>query len=194
MRSRTRIPIRTRPYLNKLDLRRQAELEAFEAEISNARAEEPLPDGTLDFTHYKAVHHHLFQDVYHWAGQIRTVRMSKGGSPFCFPENIEGQANQLFGDLRTADYLRNLDAQAFASRAAHFLCELNAIHAFREGNGRSQLTFLVLLADHAGHPLKIERLDPTQMLAAMIAGFDGDEQPLANQIHDLSKETGIASP
>ena len=32
------------------------------------------------------------------------------------------------------------------------------------------------------------------MLAAMIAGFDGDEQPLANQIHDLSKETGIASP
>ena len=180
--------------VNKLDLRRQAELEAFEAEISNARAEEPLPDGTLDFTHYKAFHHHLFQDVYHWAGQIRTVRMSKGGSPFCFPENIEGQANQLFGDLRTADYLRNLDAQAFASRAAHFLCELNAIHAFREGNGRSQLTFLVLLADHAGHPLKIERLDPTQMLAAMIAGFDGDEQPLANQIHDLSKETGIASP
>ena len=52
---------------NKLDLRRQAELEAFEAEISNARAEEPLPNGTLDFTHYKAVHHHLFQDVYHWA-------------------------------------------------------------------------------------------------------------------------------
>jgi cell filamentation protein len=113
--------------------------------------------------------------------------MSKGGSPFCFPENIEGQANKLFDDLRTADYLRNLDAQAFASKAAHFLSELNAIHAFREGNGRSQLTFLVLLADHAGHPLKIERLDPTQMLAAIIASFDGDEQPLANLIHDLSK-------
>lgn len=117
----------------------------------------------------------------------------KAAVRFVFPRTSKDR-HQLFGDLRTADYLRNLDAQAFASRAAHFLCELNAIHAFREGNGRSQLTFLVLLADHAGHPLKIERLDPTQMLAAMIAGFDGDEQPLANQIHDLSKETGIASP
>lgn len=75
--------------VNKLDLESQAELEAFEAEISSARAEEPLPDGLLDFFHYRAVHHHLFQDVYQWAGQVRTVRISKGGNPFCFPENIE---------------------------------------------------------------------------------------------------------
>jgi cell filamentation protein len=75
--------------VNKLDLREQTELDAFEVEISSARAEEPLPHGTLDFIHYKAVHHHLFQDVYQWAGQVRTVRISKGGNPFCFPENIE---------------------------------------------------------------------------------------------------------
>src|SRR3954464_7374188 len=56
--------------VNKLDLRDQAELDAFEAEISSARAAEPLPDGSLDFVHYKAVHHHLFQDVYEWAGQV----------------------------------------------------------------------------------------------------------------------------
>src|SRR5262249_9548196 len=82
--------------VNKLGLRGQPELDAFEAEISNARAEEPLPEGELDFTHYRAVHHHLFQDVYEWAGQIRTVRLFKGGNPFCFPENIEGQATRLF--------------------------------------------------------------------------------------------------
>jgi cell filamentation protein len=72
--------------VNKLDLRDQAELDAFEAEISSARAEEPLPEGVLDFAHYKAVHYHLFQDVYNWAGRVRTVRISKGGNPFCFPE------------------------------------------------------------------------------------------------------------
>src|ERR1700716_309780 len=72
--------------VNKLDLREQAELEAFEAEISSARADESLPEGNLDFAHYKAVHHHLFQDVYEWAGNARTVRMFKGGNPFCFPE------------------------------------------------------------------------------------------------------------
>jgi cell filamentation protein len=47
--------------VNKLDLPAQAELDAFESEISSARAEEPLPEG--DFTHYRAVHRHLFQDV-----------------------------------------------------------------------------------------------------------------------------------
>lgn len=119
------------------------------------------------------------------AGQIRTVRISKGGNPFCFPENIEGQASKLFGDLQSADHLRNLDAQAFADKAAHFLAELNAIHAFREGNGRSQLTFFALLADYAGYPLKIEKLNPEEMLAAMIASFDGDERRLANVIRGL---------
>ena len=171
--------------VNTLDLRDQAELDAFEAEISNARAEEPLPDGALDFIHYKAIHHHLFQDVYSWAGQIRTVRISKGGNPFCFPENIERQANKLFDDLRTANFLQNLDSRTFSDRAAHFLTELNVIHAFREGNGRSQLTFFALLADYAGYPLKIDKLDPEEMLTAMIASFDGDERRLTDIIHDL---------
>ncbi|MGQ0686862.1 Fic/DOC family protein [Bradyrhizobium sp.] len=171
--------------VNKLGLRGQAELDAFEAEISSARAEEPLPEGVLDFVHYKSIHHHLFQDVYEWAGQVRTVRLFKGGNPFCFPENIEGQATRLFDQLRAADYLRNMDASSFSREAAHFLAELNAIHAFREGNGRSQLTFLALVSSRAGHPLDLERLDPDSMLAAMIASFNGEEDPLAEVIKDL---------
>jgi cell filamentation protein len=171
--------------INKLDLREQAELDAFEAEISNARADEPLPEGNLDFTHYKAVHHHLFQDVYEWAGMARTVRMSKGGNSFCFPENIETQTTKLFGELQADDFLQGLDGPAFADRAAHFLAELNAIHAFREGNGRSQLTFFILLADYAGHLIDLDKLDPHKMLDAMIASFDGHEAKLANVIKDL---------
>jgi cell filamentation protein len=172
---------------NKLDLRSQVELDAFEAEISSARADEPLPDGTLDFAHYRAIHHHLFQDVYEWAGQPRTVRISKGGNPFCFPENIESQANRIFDDLRAADYFRNLDPPEFSDKAAHFLAELNAIHAFREGDGRAQLSFFVLLADQAGYPLDLEMLDPAQMLIAMIASFDGHESELSEIIRKLIK-------
>jgi cell filamentation protein len=171
--------------INKLDLREQSELDAFEAEISNARADEPLPEGNLDFTHYKAVHHHLFQDVYEWAGMARTVRMSKGGNSFCFPENIETQATKLFGELQADDFLQGLDGPAFADKAAHFLAELNAIHAFREGNGRSQLTFFILLADYAGHLIDLDKLDPHKMLDAMIASFDGETAKLANVIKDL---------
>jgi cell filamentation protein len=118
----------------------------------------------LDFQHFKAIHRHLFQDVYEWAGQIRAVRISKGGNPFCFPENIEGQAARLFDNLQQTHFLRHLDARTFSTKAAHFLAELNAIHAFREGNGRTQLTFFALLADRAGHPLDLNRLLPNEML------------------------------
>jgi cell filamentation protein len=111
--------------------------------------------------------------------------MSKGGSPFCFPENIEGQATKLFDELRDALYLRNLNAAQFADQAAHFLAELNAIHAFREGNGRSQLAFLALLAHHAGHALDLDRLDPDEMMTAMIASFDGNQDKLAAVIRGL---------
>jgi cell filamentation protein len=171
--------------VNKLELREQAELDAFEAEISTARADEPLPEGNLDFTHYKAVHNHLFQDVYEWAGQVRTVRIFKGGNPFCFPENIENQAAKLFGELQADNFLQGLDGSSFADKAAHFLAELNAIHAFREGNGRSQLTFFALLADYAGHPIDLDKLDPSEMLDAMIASFDGDKVKLVNVINGL---------
>jgi cell filamentation protein len=171
--------------INKLDLRDQAELDDFEAEISSARANEPLPEGNLDFAHYCAVHRHLFQDVYEWAGTPRTVRISKQGNPFCFPEHIRAQANKLFADLKARKYLEELSANEFVEGAAHFLAELNAIHAFREGTGRAQLTFFALLADRAGHPLDFQELDPGAMLKAMIASFDGEESRLKAVIKEL---------
>jgi cell filamentation protein len=171
--------------VNKHDLRDQDELGDFEAEISNARANEPLPEGRLDFAHFCAVHHHLFQDVYEWAGTPRTVRMSKQGNPFCFPEHIVAQATKLFADLKAKKYLENLPRKEFAANAAHFLAELNAIHAFREGNGRTQLSFFSLLADRAGHPVDLEKLDSDAILKAMIASFDGDESELTAIIYEL---------
>ena len=171
--------------VNRLGLRDQAELDDFEAEITSARAAEPLPEGNLDFAHYCAVHHHLFQDVFDWAGTPRTVRISKQGSAFCFPEHIEAQAAKLFAELKAKGYLEKLPANEFAENAAHFLAELNAIHAFREGNGRTQLTFFALLADQAGQMLDLERLDPDAMLSAMIASFEGDESELATVISGL---------
>ena len=102
--------------VNKLELREQADLDAFETEISSARADEPLPEGNFDFAHYKAIHNHPFQDVYEWAGRIRSVRMFKGGNPFCFPENIDDQATRLFGDLQADRFLQGLVAQPSPTR------------------------------------------------------------------------------
>jgi cell filamentation protein len=150
------------------------------------RFDEPLPDGLLSVRHYRAVHHHLFQDVYAWAGKSRTVRISKPGSaPFCYPEYIDEQLRQTFRKLQRNRYLRNLAADDFAEQAAALLSELNAIHTFRDGNGRAQLAFMVLLADRAGHPLYLDRLHPGNFLQAMISSFLGDNAPLSRELRLL---------
>jgi cell filamentation protein len=181
---RTAIRVR-RSSKNKLGLKTQEELDAFEAEITAQRAEEPLPAGRLTYPHYRAIHRHLFQDVYDWAGKIRTVRISKGGIMFCYPESIGREMSKLFGTLTRQHKLKKTVPSEFATNAAHFLAELNAIHPFREGNGRTQLTFLTLLAEGAGHPVTLERLDPDEIMKTMIESFGGDEKPLAQLIHQL---------
>lgn len=170
---------------NRLGLRTQAELDEFETAIVSQRAEEPLPAGGLDQQHYGALHRHLYQDVYDWAGELRTVRTSKGGNMFCYPENIAPQLKKLFAELAAANHFRGLDADQFAAASAHFLAELNAIHPFREGNGRTQLVFLKLIAIAAGHTIDFTRLDAPALLAAMIASFQGNQAPLRAQTRSL---------
>jgi cell filamentation protein len=168
--------------INRLGFRDAARLEAFEAEVSAERATQPLPSGRLSYGQYRAIHRHLFQDVYAWAGKIRTVRISKGESTFCYPEHINREMRRLFSSLARERHYRGMEARSFAGKAAHLLAELNAIHPFREGNGRTQMSFLVALAERAGHPLTLEDLDPQAMLKATIASFRGNEKPLAGLI------------
>jgi len=170
---------------NRAGLRDQADFEAFEAAMVTQRLDEPLPAGRLSATHYRALHHHLFGDVYSWAGRLRTVRISKGDSMFCYPENIDAEMRRLFAWLKKRNYLRGLDRQEFANDAAHFLSELNAIHPFREGNGRTQLAFLALLGHFTGHEINYTSIVPEQFLAAMITSFSGDERALAKEIFKL---------
>lgn len=171
---------------NKANLTSPDALERFETAMTFARSEEPLPHGRLSATHYRKIHHHLFQDVYAWAGKYRTIRIAKGDSVFCYPENIPSEMSRVFSDLRDHNLFRGLTTDEFAEAAAHFLAELNAIHPFREGNGRTQLTFLTLLADVAGHPLNLDKLNPDTILQAMIESFSGDEGPLAEIVADLA--------
>jgi cell filamentation protein len=167
------------------DIRDPVALARFEAISIAARAEEPLPTGRYSKSHFLAIHRHLFQDVYRWAGKPRTIRMSKGGNTFCYPEHIDSELRRLFDWLRSENYLRNLSSEQLAARLAYFLSELNAIHAFREGNGRTQLAFAFLLSSQAGHPLDLRRLDPKAFLEAMVIGFAGHEKKLATLLMSL---------
>lgn len=178
---------------NILDIRDEAELEAFEVEMTHIRSSEPYEVDQLDVAAYCGLHRHWFQDVYDWAGKYRTVRTSKGGNSFCYPEHIDNAMKKLFGGLAEKNYFRDLPAEGFIKESALFLSELNAIHPFREGNGRIQLAFVDMLAIQAGHPLEIDHVQPEPFMNAMIASFSGDLAPLIRQLEGLLVDSGPAT-
>jgi cell filamentation protein len=170
---------------NRANVRDGRRLEAFELEMSSLRAEEPLPKGRFGPAHYRAIHRHLFGDVYTWAGRYRTVRTAKGGNVFCYPEHIMTQMDALFRRLQAPPLRGPRPAAEFVTAAASFLAELNAIHAFREGNGRAQLAFMRLVSLRAGHPLDFTKLRPRAFLSAMIASFGHQLGPLEAELKRL---------
>ena len=171
--------------INLLDLRDAALLEEVELALFLTRADEPFPAGNLDAAHYLSLHRHLFQDVYAWAGRIRTIRIGKGGNWFCYPGHIPNYLDRTFKDLGDPDTLRHLSPSEFAVRIGRFLAELNAVHPFREGNGRTQLAFAAMLADHAGLPFDTGKLEPSRVLDAMIESFAGDAGAIVALVEEL---------
>ena len=109
---------------------------------------------------------------------------------FCYPEHINSEMARVFGSLKTKNWLRGLQAEDFSREATHFLAELNAIHPFRDGNGRTQLAFVTLLAFAAGYQVNVDRIEPEQFLAAMIESFYGREQQLMQMFQQLISPIG----
>jgi cell filamentation protein, protein adenylyltransferase len=100
-------------------------------------------------------------------------------------EHIESYAGEVFGRLADERRLADLDCEMFIDRLAHYLGEVNALHPFREGNGRAQRAFFDQLADDAGYQLNWDKVDPESNVQASIAAMRGDEQPLRDLLADV---------
>lgn len=130
---------------NKAGITDQDLLDEYEGDFTAIRllelTQNPV-EGSFDLAHLCKIHQYLFQDVYDWAGEVRRVDIIKGDSRFCNVCQIQSYSNTVFSALNSAlnseKYLVNLDPKVFASRLAHYLSEINAIHPFREGDGRVQ--------------------------------------------------------
>jgi cell filamentation protein len=103
-----------------------------------ARAAEGVPTGDFDLAHLQAVHRHLFQDVYDWAGELRTVELSKGGHQFMFRQYIQNGMADIHRRVVAANRFEALSPEAFAIAAGKLMGDVNYLHPFREGNGRAQ--------------------------------------------------------
>lgn len=172
---------------NRFNITNYAELQPIEAGFVAKRAYELEVrgmKGKFDIAHLQAIHRYLFQDVFPWAGEFRLVNISKGNANFGPALHIAGALKELFERLAKEKLLAGLAVAAFVERSAFYLGEINAIHPFREGNGRTQREFLRQLALHAGHPLSWSvtgtGFTQQQMIDASIASHTrGDNTGLA---------------
>lgn len=164
------------------------ELEKAEANLSAAAIallkERPVL-GNFDLAHLIAIHKRLFGSLYPWAGELRTVEMNKGATRFASAEFLPQAAQTLLAELQAENLLDNLADKAYAERLAHYYSELNILHPFREGNGRTQRAFFTLLAARSDRDLAWERMDPAANVAASIAAYHGDESKLVKTLAAL---------
>lgn len=176
--------------INKLDIRDEEtldEAETLATYINASKLEEQPLEGAFDFAHYCAIHHFLFSDLYDWAGQVRTVNISKKGTFFCAAESIEQQASLVFKRLAECSFFDGLSHTAFVDEIVDFYCVTNMLHPFREGNGRTQRAFLTQLIRAAGYDINWAEVDTDLLMLATIQSANGVTDLLRNILSDAIK-------
>ena len=161
--------------INKLNIQDADALHAAEREITSLRLAaakmQPLK-GKFDLKHLQKIHGYVFGDIYGWAGKLRRVDIAKGNQ-FCLAMNLDIYGNNLFKKLEQEHYLVNY-AENIPHRLAYYLSEINVLHPFREGNGRTQRLFIEYLASVAGYKVDFSQVSAEEMIVASADSFACD--------------------
>ncbi|MGY1446200.1 Fic family protein [Pseudomonas chlororaphis] len=169
---------------NLLDLRDERDLNEAERYLTEKCAtqfefqEPPYSLATL-----KDIHHTLFSRIYSWAGELRTVKISKGGNQFCIPERIEPEATKEFSRLKAAGWFDGYSREQLVVACAESYGTINVLHPFREGNGRTQRILFEWIIVNAGYEIDWWAVDQQEWVAANISSFHGNDHHL-NQIFE----------
>ena len=173
--------------INKFNIRDEKKLAMMEADITLAKTMELVKNpiqGNFDFTHYKAIHKFLFEDLFDWAGQIRTVDMSKKGTRFVKAAEIEPLAESCFNRFKKNNFFVGYPFDDFIPAIVDFYCTTNLLHPFREGNGRTQKIFVNQLAEHAGYHIHFSTMDADELMIATIYAAQGIVDQLEKLFYD----------
>lgn len=176
--------------INKLDIRNDkllAEAEQTITAINYAQIENEFEFVDVDFEYYKNIHKRLFYDIYEWAGKVRSVNLSKKGTAFCEYNEINELAEKRFGRLKRDIFLVDLDFETFVDEFTDLYVDLNYLHPFREGNGRTHRLFLTLLVRNAGYSIDFSQCDLDMLMIATIKSAQGDAELLRTIISELIK-------
>lgn len=162
--------------INKLGITDKNKLKEFEGAVTFAKASElelnPISD-TFDVEHYKSIHKYLFEDIYDWAGEYRTVNISKKGTRFTSADQIPDLMNACFMRLKDNDYFQNKSFDEFTDNIVDFYSVTNMIHPFREGNGRTQRLFISQLIRFNNYDIDFSSIDKDELMIATIHAANG---------------------
>lgn len=178
---------------NRLGITDRDELRAAEADITAAalfalEASSCRGEGHFDFGHLRSLHVQIFNEIYTWAGKPRTVDIAKS-SRFCPVQNINPFAESIFRDLAADNYLVGLDRIDLVKGVAALYGQINALHPFREGNGRTQRAFLTQLGRLGGWRIRWSDLDAFTNIDASRRSLEtGDDFALQEMIDVLLDE------
>ena len=160
---------------NKLNIRNKDELKAAEEEFTAVKQLVLLQDpvkGYFTKTHLLRIHRFLFEDVYPFAGQIRREQISKGDTMFYPPDTIDRELNRVFATIHENKLLKEKKASEQIQNLSWTMAELNIIHPFREGNGRSIRELIRCMALVYGIHLNWGNTDRDTLIDAAIASVD----------------------
>lgn len=170
---------------NKLNIHSQQELDTIEYQLTElAILDVEFQPSPYTFEYWCSLHKQLFNDVYTWAGEIRTIDISKGNTRFCNVSRIVIEAEKIFEKLKSEHYLVNNDRVSFINKLAEYYSDLNIIHPFREGNGRAQRMLFEHIIINCGYHISFKSITAQQWLDANINAYHGNESGLAT-IFDL---------
>ena len=124
--------------------------------------------GKFDVSHFVSIHKFLFEYIYPFAGLFRTENIAKDYFQFAEWEYIESELTRLLSELKSENFLANLTKEKFAERLSYYWAELNVLHPFREGNGRTTREFLRQLSLKNGYVLNLHKVSPQKLLNASI--------------------------
>lgn len=170
--------------VNKLNIKDNEKLSTIERKLVLLKLYELRQNnriGNFDIFHFLSIHQFLFEDIYPFAGKIRSEDIAKDNFRFAKWEYIEDQLKDLLNKLANED-LKNCSKEELSQKLAYYMAELNVLHPFREGNGRTIREFIRQFAYINGYNLEIKKAIPQEMLFACIESVS-DTKHLENILY-----------
>ena len=177
--------------INKMDIKDKELLDEYERRIVSLKLfiiEHTKFNDKFDINHLKEIHNFLFSEIYSFAGEFREENLAKDDFRFAACDFIESELTKLLVPILDFEELKKYDIDEISKKIAHYISEINVIHPFREGNGRTYREFVRQFAAKCGWNLNWSKCPYEEIYLASINSVYDDRELIEVIKKCLSKD------